>query len=82
MTYGHLEGQGPIFGLGPDAVTNWQILSTTPPYFGFLDELGTARLDAPVGTLPASFALDAIVLLQDPNTGAFTLMTDILELDA
>jgi hypothetical protein len=81
FSYGHLRGQGPILGLGAEAISNWEVLSATPPYTGFLDAQGSARLDAPGGSLPPGFQADVIVLLQDPTTLAFTQLTDVLELD-
>jgi hypothetical protein len=80
FTHGHLEGTGPILGLGPDALVNYVILSMTPPFFGVLDSKGAARLDVPSGTLPPGVATDNIFLIQN-NTGAITRITAILEWD-
>lgn len=78
---GHLDGQGPIAGLGANAILNWQVTATTPPWFGALDDEGRARVDLPTGSLPPGLALDAIFVLQDP-TGPLVARTGILEWDS
>lgn len=37
FSYGHLQGTGTLFGIGPEALNSYLILSTTPPWFGTLD---------------------------------------------
>jgi hypothetical protein len=77
---GHLNGLGPFFGLGPEALANWMVLSQAPPWFGFLDARGSARLDLPPGTLPPGIDTDDIFILQDP-AGGLVLRTAVLEFD-
>jgi hypothetical protein len=81
VSFGHLFGTGPLFGLGQDAFLNWQILSVTPPWFGTLDARGSARLDVPPGALPSGVESDDLFILQDPVTGALTLYTKVLQWD-
>jgi hypothetical protein len=80
LSFGHLQGTGPIFGLGPEAYSNWLMLNSTPPWFGFLDSRGTARLDIPGGTVPPGLATDDIFILQDAQ-GSLALWTGVLEFD-
>ncbi len=77
---GHLQGTGPIVGLGPDALDNYAILNTTPPWFGFLDERGMARLDVPPLSVPVGIDTDDIFILQDASM-AVTAVSFILEFD-
>ncbi len=78
---GHLDGTGPILGLGPDAVNNWLITSVTPPWFGVLDADGSARLDVPGGSVPPGLQTDDIFLLQDANLN-FVHWTKVLQFDS
>jgi hypothetical protein len=81
---GHIQGSGPILGLGSEAISNWAILSTTPPFFGVLDSRGSGRMDFPSGSLPAGLDLDVIFLTQvnDGNPLAqILLISPILEFD-
>ncbi len=83
-SFGHLQGTGPILGLGPDAVNNWLTLSATPPFFGLLDSRGTARLDFPPMVLPPGLDTDDIFLLQLNDGNPFSapvLFSAILEFD-
>lgn len=84
FSFGHLQGAGPILGLNTEAVSNWLSLSATPPFFGFLDASGSARLDFPGGSLPPGVDTDDLFLLQ-PNNGdpfaPFSLISPILEFD-
>jgi hypothetical protein len=77
---GHYEGQGPLLGLGPNALTNYLITSVTPPFFGTLDNWGSARFDFPPGSAPAGIQADTIFFLFNPQ-GALILYTPILEFD-
>jgi hypothetical protein len=81
LSGGHLNGAGPLLGLGADAFANWLIFSTTPPWFGNLDSRGSARLDAPSGILPPGVAFDTIFLLQRPD-GVATTLTKVLQYDS
>ncbi len=78
---GHLLGTGPLLGLGADALPNYQVLNATPPWFGILDERGSARLDAPAGSVPPGIAVDLLFFLQSPE-GALVQLTSILEWDS
>jgi hypothetical protein len=80
FSLGHQNGTGPFFGLGFDALFNWQLVLSSPPFSGSLDAAGSARVDLSAGTLPVGFDLDAIFILQEP-TGAFVTRTAILEFD-
>lgn len=76
---GHYQGQGPVMGLGPNALNNLIWASMNPPFVGSLDARGSARLDVPPGSVTTGLALDAIFLL---FTGTqITSRTAILELD-
>ena len=77
---GHLEGQGPLLGLGPNALNNGIWASTTPPFFGLLDAQGSARLDVPSGTIAPGLALDFIFILVDGFQ--ISVITPILEYDS
>ncbi len=75
---GHLQGQGPFFGLGASAIANYTALSTTPPWFGFLDSEGSARLDIPI--IGPGFKSDDIFILQSPG-GDVAAVSEIIEFD-
>ena len=77
----HLDGNGPFFGLGADALTNYLQLSQTPPWFGTLDAQGSARLDFPSGSIPPGVDTDDMFILQDP-AGNIVRVTDVLEFDS
>ena len=77
----HNQGTGPFYGLGADALPNYLYLSQTPPFFGFLDANGSARLDFNSGTIPVGIDTDDIFILQDP-AGNIVAVTDILEFDS
>ncbi|MAG57668.1 MAG: hypothetical protein CMJ83_15365 [Planctomycetes bacterium] len=77
---GHLEGQGPLYGLAMSALTNWQALNQVAPWFGYLDANGSFRFDLPPGVLP-HFAADHIAVVQSPTTGQVWRRTPILEED-
>jgi len=81
VSAGHLSGQGPLLGLGSDALQNYQLLSVTPPWFGTLDATGSARLDIPTGLFPPGLQTDNIFFLQDPSTNQLLIYTHILEWD-
>ncbi len=81
FSYGHLSGTGPLLGLGSEALSIYQTLSTTPPFFGTLDSRGHARLDVDPGSIPLGVDLDAIFFLQDPTSLAYTAISYILEFD-
>ncbi|MAG58105.1 MAG: hypothetical protein CMJ83_17605 [Planctomycetes bacterium] len=74
------QGTGPVFGLGPDALINYLIANTVPPWFGFLDQYGSARLDIAPWTLPQGVHTENIFLLQAP-TGAIEFMTKVIPYD-
>jgi hypothetical protein len=84
FSFGHSQGLGPLAGLGSDVVTNWLAFGSTPPFFGFLDGNGSARLDFPAGTLGAGVAADFIFVLQDGllQTAPVTSVSNILEFDS
>jgi hypothetical protein len=84
FSYGHINGSGPIIGLGPEAVDNWLITSVTLPFYGFLDSRGAARLDIAPGTLPPGIDTDDVFLLQVNDGTQFaplTANTFVLEFD-
>jgi hypothetical protein len=76
---GHLNGQGPFLGLGPEAIGYWLLLRNLPPWSGLLDARGSARLDIAPSTIPG-LALDTVFILQDA-AGLLALRTKVLELD-
>lgn len=78
---GHFFGQGPLFGLGPNAINNYLLTGLTPPFSGFLDASGTGRLDLPAGSVPPGAALDTIFVLQGAG-GSLTARTGILMFDS
>jgi hypothetical protein len=80
LSGGHLNGTGPILGLGADAIDNFIMLSTTPPWFGTLDARGSARLDIPSGSVPVGIDFDTIFLLFNPQ-GGLVLYTPVIEYD-
>jgi hypothetical protein len=80
-SYGaHHGGQGPILGLGFDALTNWVNLQGLAPWHATLDARGSYRFDLPPGTL-GSFDADHIAFITDPVSGAILRWTKILEED-
>lgn len=81
FTLGHLNGTGPLLGLGPDALTNYLALTAAPGFSGLLDANGSARLD--LSFIPAGLGIEAdqLVALQNLATGA-SLISPILEYDA
>lgn len=64
-------------------MANWIAYSATPPFFGFLDEFGTARVDVPAGTLGPGVTADFIFVLQDGQlqSAPITTVSAILEFD-
>jgi hypothetical protein len=84
FSIGHMNGAGPIAGWGPDIIDNWLFLSVTPPFFGFLDENGSARVDLPAGTVPAGVQADFAFILQDGagQLAPITQLSAILEYDS
>ena len=81
FNWGHLQGQGPILGLGSDAVQNWAVWSAFPQWSGTLNARGAARVDFDPGTLTiGSIQMDTIFLLQNA-TGAITTYTNVIEID-
>jgi hypothetical protein len=80
LSAGHAVGQGPFFGLGADAMSNWLTIVATPPFSGVLDAAGSARVDLPSGSLPAGMAFDCIFILQDA-AGLLRARTAIVEYD-
>ena len=82
LSFGHLNGQGPLAGLGADAFNNWLLFSVTPPWFGTLDSRGHDRLDLPGAVVPPGIQLDAIFLTQDVMTGAVRTWTPVLMYDS
>jgi hypothetical protein len=70
-----LQGEGPVFGLGADAILNYLTFSVIPPFTGTLDAQGSARYDFPIGTLPSGIHGECIfVLLQSGQLAARTLV--------
>lgn len=80
-SYMHSEGQGPVLGLGADAIPNWVALRNYEPWGALLDAQASYRFDIPVGSLPPTWVGDHIVVILDPNTGALQARTGILEED-
>ncbi len=81
FSLGHLEGTGPFFGLGPEALENWIGVLASPPFTGTLDLRGSARVDLASGSLPPGIQFDCIFILQTPS-GAYDRRTAILEYDS
>ncbi len=77
---GHFDGQGPVFGLGPNAIANWSWSIANPPFSGPLDSRGAARVDVASGTLPPGIDVDAIFVLTDA-VGNLVTYTPIIEFD-
>lgn len=77
---GHLNGTGPVLGLGVDAIANFIQLSATPPWFGTLDANGSARLDVPAGSLPVGIDFDVLFLIFNPQ-GGLVLYSPVIEYD-
>lgn len=77
---GHLNGTGIFFGLGADALANWLAISNVPPWSGFLDGRGSARLDVAPNTVPAGLQTDDIFIIQDSG-GGLDLRTLVIEWD-
>lgn len=80
LSAGHQNSAGPFFGLGLDALLNWQIVLASPPFSGNLDNRGSARVDLAPSTLPPNLDLDLMFILQEP-TGSLVSRTAILEFD-
>jgi hypothetical protein len=78
LSQGHLNGEGPFFGLGSDALLNWIALRLVPPFSGTLDGLGSARFDFPAGTPGLQF--DCVFIVQLPN-GVVSKRTLIVQYD-
>ena len=79
LSFGHLNGTGPIPGLGGDAIANWLSVGQIPG--AALDAQGSFRLDFNFGT-PVGIDADLIFLLQDPAAGgAVVSLSHILEWD-
>lgn len=78
---GHLNGTGPLLGLGPDAIQNYLVLSVAPGFAGILDSHGVGRSDFPPGILPPGVSLDTIFFLVDPPTGNLLDQSGILMFD-
>lgn len=76
---GHLFGNGPLLGLGPDALQNYFGVVNTAPWFGFLDAEGSARLDFPPSSIPAGIDTDDLFILQ--NGGLLTARTLVIPFD-
>jgi hypothetical protein len=72
-------GQGPVHGLGHDALSGLTPNGTTT-WWSYLDARGSARLDLPPGSLPPGLQLDLVFGLQD-SAGVFTSLTKVLEFD-
>ena len=82
VSAGHHFGQGPVLGLGADAIANWITLSSTAPFHGVLDARGDARLDLDGALLPPGLALDFVFVLMDPANGAIATWTPVLSYDS
>ncbi|MCA8948640.1 MAG: lamin tail domain-containing protein [Planctomycetes bacterium] len=82
VSLGHANGQGPVLGLGPDAIPNWLFFSTVAPFYGVLDSHGAARVDLPMSFVPPGLPLDFRFLLIDPTTGAFVTLAPIVTYDS
>lgn len=81
MSSGHLNGNGPFYGMGPDALTNFMSLGTTPPYTGTLDAQGSARVDLPLA-LPPGVQVDLLYFLIDPANGQVSANTLVIAFDS
>lgn len=81
LSSGHLNGTGPLFGLGAEALQNYFILYNLAPWFGFLDAQGSARLDFPSGSVTPGLQTDDVFILQDLS-GQVVAITDVLEWDS
>lgn len=77
---GHLNGTGPLWGLGADALNNWAAIHSSPFFSKNLGVNGEARVDLPSGALPPGLQADVIFILQDA-AGLFTKRTAIIKYD-
>lgn len=80
FSFGHLDGNGPFLGLGPDALSNWLALLSLPPFSGALDSRGSARFDFPAGSVPPGFQSDNLFITLAPGF-VLSKRTLILEFD-
>lgn len=80
-SYVHSSGQGPIAGLGADALQNWVALRGFEPWGATLDARASYRFDLPAGSLPLTWVGDHIVVILDATTGGLLASTGILEED-
>jgi Concanavalin A-like lectin/glucanases superfamily/Lamin Tail Domain len=80
ISIGHAGGNGPFFGLGPDALANIPAFYNIPPFAGVLDAQGSGRIDFDPGILPPGIDADFIFVLQQPG-GAVSAVTRVLEFD-
>ena len=65
FSIGQPEWSRSVAGYGFDFIDNWLFLSVTPPFFGFLDANGSARVDLPAGSVPPGIQADFAFILQD-----------------
>ena len=75
---GHANGQGPIFGLSNEAITNYQLY--WDQIGGILDSTGGARMEVDPNTFPPGVELDAVFWLLGP--GGPERHTLVLEYDS
>lgn len=78
---GHLNGLGPFLGLGPEALQNWLLILGVPPFSGFLDAQGSARLDLPPVSLPPGADADCLFIVESPP-GQLVAHTLVCEFDS
>lgn len=86
VSSGHLNGTGPFFGLGEDALTNFVAFGMQAPFTGPLDGRHSARFDL-AGPIPVGIDLDFIFFtFTTPATPSgsiqITSQTSILEFDS
>lgn len=80
LSGGHLNNEGPFFGMGSDALDNLLNFGTTPPHMGLLDFRGSTRLDLPI-FVPPGIAFDLKFFTFDPANGMVLAQTLVMEID-
>jgi hypothetical protein len=81
LSGGHLNGNGPFFGLGMDAFTNLQNFSALPPFSGILDANASGRFDLPLA-LPPGIQIDLRFVLVDGATTTISAWTPVIAFDS
>jgi hypothetical protein len=80
LSGGHLNNEGPFYGMGNDALANLVNFGTQPPHMGLLDFRGSTRLDLPI-SLPPGLVFDLKFFTFHPGTGQILAQTLVMEID-